>query len=200
MVALWVVRSILGCPLKIQVNFKLLHRWHMDFRMFFFCRSHTIVLKIDFKRNKSIMENYDILWQCATFPIDRGPDLGKNWVGLGKLSNLVARWSMVISCVLLHDRITGLQAYTVGLWWIIITLDRWSMTSANTISHTAMVTKNLGNLRNSMPDRCPRPAKTASVHQSNCLCWSKRPAISSGFWKFTSHKYCSKHVSKFKTV
>ena len=30
-------------------------------------------------------------YQCATFPIDRGPDLGKNWVGLGKLSNLVAR-------------------------------------------------------------------------------------------------------------
>ena len=34
----------------------------MDFRMFFFCRSHTIVLKIDFKQNKSIMENFDILW------------------------------------------------------------------------------------------------------------------------------------------
>ena len=75
--------------------------------------------------------------QCATFPIDRGPDLGKNWVGLGKLSNLVARRSMVISCVLLDDSITGLQVHTVGLWWIILTLDRWSMTSANTISHSA---------------------------------------------------------------
>ena len=32
----------------------------------------------------------------------------KNWVGLGKLSNLVARRSMVISCVLLYDSITGL--------------------------------------------------------------------------------------------
>ena len=46
--------------------------------------------------------------QCATFPIDRGPDLGKNWVGLGKLSNLVARRSMVISCVLFYDSINGL--------------------------------------------------------------------------------------------
>ena len=74
--------------------------------------------------------------QCATFPIDWGPDLGKNWVGLGKLSNLVTRRSMVISCVLLYDSITGLWVYTVGLWWIILTLDRWSMTSENTISHT----------------------------------------------------------------
>ena len=55
-------------------------------------------------------------------------------------------------------------------------------------------------LRNSPPDRCPRPAKTASVQQNNCLCWSERPAISSGFWKFTFPQYCSKHVSKFKTV
>ena len=77
--------------------------------------------------------------QCATFPIDQGPDLGKNWVGLGKLSNLVARWSMVISCVLLDDSITGLQVYTVGLWWIILTLDRWSMTSVNTISRTEAI-------------------------------------------------------------
>ena len=53
--------------------------------------------------------------QCATFPIDRGPDLGKNWVELGKLSNLVARRSIVISCVLLDDSITGLQVCTVGL-------------------------------------------------------------------------------------
>ena len=36
MVALWVVRSILGGPLKIRVNPKLLHRWHMDFKMFSF--------------------------------------------------------------------------------------------------------------------------------------------------------------------
>ena len=76
--------------------------------------------------------------QCATFPIDRGPDLGKNWVGLGKLSYLVARRSMVIPCVLLNDSTTGLQVYTVGLWWIILTLDLWSMTFANTISHTEL--------------------------------------------------------------
>ena len=37
-------------------------------------------------------------------------------------------------------------------------------------------------LRNSLVDRCPRPAKTASVQQSNCLCWSERPAISSVFF------------------
>ena len=30
---------------------------------------------------------------------------------------------MVISCVSLDDSITGLQVYTVGLWWIILTLD-----------------------------------------------------------------------------
>ena len=34
----------------------------MDFRMFFFCGLHTIALEIDFKQNKSIMENFDILW------------------------------------------------------------------------------------------------------------------------------------------
>ena len=34
----------------------------MDFRMFFFCGLHTIALEIDFKRNKSIMEKFDILW------------------------------------------------------------------------------------------------------------------------------------------
>ena len=44
----------------------------------------------------------------ATFPIDRGPHLGKNWVGLCKLSNLVAQRSIVISCVLLYDSITSL--------------------------------------------------------------------------------------------
>ena len=36
MVALWVVRPIFGGPLKIRVNLKLLHRWHMDFKMFSF--------------------------------------------------------------------------------------------------------------------------------------------------------------------
>ena len=76
------------------------------------------------------------LTQCATFPIDRWLDLGKNWVRLGKLSNLMARRSMVIWCVLLYDSISGLYLYTVGLWWIILILDRWSMTSANTIEHT----------------------------------------------------------------
>ena len=34
----------------------------MDIRMFFFCGLHTIVLEIDFKQNKSIVENFDILW------------------------------------------------------------------------------------------------------------------------------------------
>ena len=77
--------------------------------------------------------------QCASFPIDRGPDLGKNWVGLGNMSNLVARRSMVISCGLLDDSITSLKEYTIGLWWIILTLDRWSMTSTNTILHTVPV-------------------------------------------------------------
>ena len=34
--------------------------------------------------------------QCATFPTDRGVDLGKNQVGLGKLSNLEASfWNSV---------------------------------------------------------------------------------------------------------
>ena len=39
-------------------------------------------------------------------------------------------------------------------------------------------------LRNSLVDRCPRPAKTASVQQNTCLCWSERPAISSGLFVF----------------
>ena len=34
----------------------------MDFRMFFSCGLHTIVLEIDFQQNKSIIENFDILW------------------------------------------------------------------------------------------------------------------------------------------
>ena len=55
-----------------------------------------------------------MLEQCVTFPIDRGPDLGKKWVRLGKLFNLVARQSMVILCVWLDDSITGLQVYTVA--------------------------------------------------------------------------------------
>ena len=54
-------------------------------------------------------------------------------------------------------------------------------------------------LRNSLPDRCPRPAKTASVHQKNYLCWSERPAIISIFCTFTFPKYFSRHVSKFQT-
>ena len=40
-------------------------------------------------------------------------------------------------------------------------------------------------LRNSPLDRSPRPAKTASVQQSNCLCWSESPPINSSFRKFT---------------
>ena len=39
-------------------------------------------------------------------------------------------------------------------------------------------------LRNSPLDRSPRLAKTASVQQSNCLCWSESPPINSSFWKF----------------
>ena len=34
----------------------------MGFRMFFFYELHTIVLETDFKQNKSIMENFDIIW------------------------------------------------------------------------------------------------------------------------------------------
>ena len=40
-------------------------------------------------------------------------------------------------------------------------------------------------LRNSPLDRSPRLAKTASVQQSNCLCWSESPPINSSFRKFT---------------
>ena len=47
-----------------------------------------------------------------------------------------------------------------------------------------LVTIWLGSLRNSLVDRCPRPAKTASVQQNTCLCWSERPAISSVFFFF----------------
>ena len=53
MMTLWVVWSMLGGPFKIWVNFKLLYRWHMDFRMFFFWGLHTILLEIDFKQNKT---------------------------------------------------------------------------------------------------------------------------------------------------
>ena len=53
MMALWVVRSILGGPLKMRVNFKLLHHWHMDFRMFFLWWLRTILLEIDFKQNQT---------------------------------------------------------------------------------------------------------------------------------------------------
>ena len=38
---------------KIWVKFKLLHLWHMDFRMFFLWGLHTILLEIDFKQNKT---------------------------------------------------------------------------------------------------------------------------------------------------
>ena len=62
LVAFGVVRSMLGGPLKIQVNFKLSHHWYMDVRMVFFCGLHTIVLEIDFKQNESIKENFNILW------------------------------------------------------------------------------------------------------------------------------------------
>ena len=52
MMVLWVVLSILGGPLKIRVNFKSLHRWHMDFRVFFLWGLHTILLEINFKQIK----------------------------------------------------------------------------------------------------------------------------------------------------
>ena len=57
------VFTIFGGLLKIRVNFKLLHRWHMDICMSFFCGLHTIMLEIDFKQNESIMENFYILWR-----------------------------------------------------------------------------------------------------------------------------------------
>ena len=53
MMALWVVRSILGGPLKIQVNSKLLHHCHRDFRVFLLRGLHTILLEIDFIQNKT---------------------------------------------------------------------------------------------------------------------------------------------------
>ena len=40
-------------PLKIRVNFKLLYRWHTDFRIFFLWGLHTVLLQIDFKQNKT---------------------------------------------------------------------------------------------------------------------------------------------------
>ena len=46
---------------------------------------------------------------------------------------------------------------------------------------------NVLSLRNSLVDRCPRPAKTASVQQNTCLCWSERPAISFFFFFFQIH-------------
>ena len=54
MVALWVVRSILGGPLKIRVNLAITY----GFQDVFFCGLHSVVLEIDFKQNKSIMENF----------------------------------------------------------------------------------------------------------------------------------------------
>ena len=47
-------------------------------------------------------------------------------------------------------------------------------------------------LRNSPLDRSPRLAKTASVQQSNCLCWSESPPINSSFRKFTFRFQSSK--------
>ena len=32
-----------------------------------------------------LLETWIYCNQCATFPIDRGPDLGKNWVGLANM-------------------------------------------------------------------------------------------------------------------
>ena len=65
-------------------------------------------------------------------------------------------------------------------------------------------------LWNSLPDQCLKTNRCISNLNANGtnnsglknihLCWSKIPAISSGFWQFLLPKYCSKHVSKFKTV
>ena len=133
--------SILDINLRIN-TFKItapspICQW---FKVCLACRSREAVQSW---RLENLCCEHTIWAQCATFPIDRGPDLGKNWVGQGKLSNLVAQRSTVISCVLLYDSISGLYVYTVGLWWIILALDRWSMTSANTISHTVSHFNNL---------------------------------------------------------
>ena len=50
-------------------------------------------------------------------------------------------------------------------------------------SCTCCTMSSMYSLRNSLVDRCPRPAKTASVQQNTCLWWSERPAISSVFLK-----------------
>ena len=73
MMALWVVQSILGGPWKIRVNYKLLHRWHMDFRMFFLWGLHTILMEIDFKQNKTSWKNFHYLWCKKILVAQRAP-------------------------------------------------------------------------------------------------------------------------------
>ena len=73
----------------------------------------TLLICIRWSSIYAVLLHKILIHQCATFPIDQGPDLGKNWVGLGKLSNLVAWRSMVISCVLLYDSITGLYCWSM---------------------------------------------------------------------------------------
>ena len=62
MVALWVVRSILGGLLKIQVNSKLLHHWHMDFRMFSFVDHTLLCWKLISNKIKASWKTSIILW------------------------------------------------------------------------------------------------------------------------------------------
>ena len=62
------------------------------------------IFDLEDSRKVKVMAKFQ-LNHCATFPTDQGPDLGKNGVRLGKLSNLVSRRSRVISYVLLYDSI-----------------------------------------------------------------------------------------------
>ena len=48
----------------------------------------------------------------------------------------------------------------------------------------------INSLQNNLPDRF-QGNETASVKQNNCICWSERPAISSGCCKFSLPKYWS---------
>ena len=48
--------SFAESALKIRVNFKLLHHWHMDFRMFFFCGLHTIAYCVMYLRPISALD------------------------------------------------------------------------------------------------------------------------------------------------
>ena len=136
--------------------------------------------------------------------------LNLNFQGqIWNLPYLSQKWSNCHETKSKHiDRTLGLQCdHWVWLWswpWLWIFKVKYGNCYISA-KNGPIATKRKANisteLRNSLVDRCPRPAKTASVQQKSCLCWSERPTTSSGFFfKFTLPKYCSKHISKFKTV